>query len=478
MQEINNLPQIIFKYTQVAIPAYLTDLVDHTSHITYHSIFVLFPPKSSSIDKYKENIINSWKHHKANFVIFVDGSEKYFIDSDIIKSESIFTTEETLYQIVNEYYCKRPKYIVGVTGSGGKTSTTNLIYQLATDLNIPAAALSTFGLVGLNNQEVMNNNINTTYSYITTRRVIHHSAIENKELLAIEVSSHGIGENRIKNIEFNGGIWTSFSIDHMEYHKTLENYFNTKRKFFESLPISIVGQQVLDFIKTHPELKLTKTPTDIVGMKENNIKDDSYTYNGVNYKGEFKMQFYQRVNLLSAMVLLYRLGYKKAIEYNGTYLHIPARMEFFGYTLQGAPVYSDDAYRPDNMETVLQYFDEYNLKRVILIVGAGGDKDRGEHYRSNIGKMADKVHKLIVTDDNPRTESPSKIRNEIAEGKQNIWIIPYRSDALQVAFSFSDKNKIILILSHGSEELIRYKDYYSCMTDKEVFEYYLMRFKV
>lgn len=470
-----NLQDVIFKYSKISIPRQFTQLVDHTSQINFNSILVVYPPKSTNIDTY-QNII--WNHIKnLEVVIYIDGSEQFFTEQSPTL-QAIYFTLDILEQVIEEYYCKRPRYIIGVTGSGGKTSTVNLLHQLCVDLNIASTALSTFGLVGLDPQLLPSNpNAHATYSYITNKRIIHNSALANKEILIIEVSSHGIGENRIKNIRFDGGIWTSFSLDHMEYHKTLVHYFDTKKRFIESLPFFIIGEQVLDFIQKNPELKFNKTPTNIIGLKHNKITDNSYEYNGITYETPFKMRFYQRVNLLSGMVLLYQLGYIEAIKHNQTYVHIPARMEFFGHTLNGAPIYSDDAYRPQHMEDILESFDEYNLKRLILIVGAGGDRKRGEHYRSNIGKMADKVHKLIVTDDNPRKENPSHIRNEIAEGRQNIWIIPYRSDALQVAFGFSDKNKIILILSHGSDRYVRYKDYYSSMADCEVLAYYNLRIK-
>jgi UDP-N-acetylmuramoyl-L-alanyl-D-glutamate--2,6-diaminopimelate ligase len=464
---LNKLPSIIYKYTNLIINESIKDIFDNTMDLEPNSILVLFNPVSTNKEKYINNIICHVENIKPPVTLFIDGSEKYFNNYMDKFQLTGNITEETLELIINEYYSNSPKEIIGVTGSCGKTSTCIFLQELLEKNHIKNLLVTSIKIEGIKN----NFNIrNTTPSWITLKQLLHNSYEANINIAIIEVSSLGIKDNRIKGINFTGGIWTSFNLDHLETHGTLENYFETKKSFIEKLPIKVVNENVNKY-KEH--LKILNKDIIFYGSNLNQIKDEGFTYNNINYNKTFNVKFFQQENLLGAMILLYNLGYKNIFDYTDINKIVASRMEFFGTSSNGSLVYSDGAYRPDGINKVIDYFKPFNLKRVILIMGAGGDRDRGKDYRKNIGRLSSKVLKLIVTDDNPRSENPIDIRNEIIDNdgdSNNIINIGNRFEALNYAFRIPNKNHIILILSHGSSDTVLYNNHYMLMSDLDIFK--------
>jgi UDP-N-acetylmuramoyl-L-alanyl-D-glutamate--2,6-diaminopimelate ligase len=476
---INNrkLFEIILKYTNKKIPENIYKIYDNSLDLEEDSLLILYKPVYILEEKYKNNIISHTSNLKPLAILFIDGSEKLF-EAEIkmnIFSNPIYITNEVLHNIINEYYFLQPKEIIGVTGSCGKTSTSSFIYSLLEKMNVKSLLIGTMGIKGIKK----NLNIrNTTPSWVTLKRLLHESVENDINIAIIEVSSHGIGENRIRDIDFTSGIWTHFIEDHLEYHKTIEKYFECKNSFIEKLPIKIINENVNNY-KEH--LKIKFTPTYYYGRKTNFITDNGFNFLDKKYEGEFNVKFYQQENLVGAMILLYEIGYKNVFNYMSLNINIKARMELIGKTTRGALIYNDDAYRWNNIEEVINYFVPLNLKRLILVIGAGGDRYRGEDYRKNIGALSKKISKLIVCDVNPRNENPIDIRNEII-GKDgysnNIINIGNRFEALMYAFETSKKDNIVLILPNCVNNMVIYKNYYTFMSDADIYNHYMFYEKI
>lgn len=470
---LNRLQTIIYKYTNVLIEDNINNIYDNTLDLSPNSILVIFNPNSTNLDKYKNNILSHILNIEPAVTLFIDGSEKHFNNLENF-NVTINITNEILENIINEYYCESPKEIIGVTGSCGKTSSCIFLYELLKKMNVKSVLITTIKIDGIKN----NFNIrNTTPSWITIKQILHNAYEENINIAIVEVSSHGIKNNRIKNINFTSGIWSNFNMDHMELHGTIEDYFNTKKQFIESLPVKIVNENVN---KYREDLKITGNII-TYGVLTNNINDNGFTYNNINYNKPFNVKFFQHENLVGGMILLYNLGYKNIFNYSDINILVPSRMEFFGETLNGSLVYSDGAYRPENINKVIDYFKLKNLKKMILVVGAGGSKNRGIDYRKNIGLLSKEFFYFIVTDDNPRNENPVSIRNEIIGDNgdsNNIINIGNRYDALNYAFKLGVKNTIILIISHGSDETVLYKNHYVFMSDKDIYNDYIFQEKL
>jgi UDP-N-acetylmuramoyl-L-alanyl-D-glutamate--2,6-diaminopimelate ligase len=476
---INNkkLWKIIFKYTNIKISENITDIYDNSIDLQPNSLLVLYNAKYTLDSKYKNNIISNVTNIHPLVTLFIDNSEKLFQEEikNNIFGINIYITNQILNLIINEYYNLQPKEVIGVTGSCGKTSTSSFIYYLLEKMHIRSLLIGTIGIKGIKTNFKIRN---TTPSWITLKRLLHESCENNINIAIIEVSSHGIGENRIKDIKFTSGIWTHFMEDHLEYHKTIENYFQCKNFFMKNLPITIVNENVNNY---RDNLKIDFIPNYIYGKKTNNITDNEFTFSNNKYKDEFQVKFYQQENLVGAMILLYTIGYKNIFNYMNLNFVIPARMELIGNTISGAPIYNDDAYRSDNIQEVINYFTPLNIKRLIVIIGAGGNRYRGDDYRKNIGLLSKKVHKLIICDINPRNENPIDIRNEIIGNdgySNNIINIGNRFTALEYAFQYADKNHIILILPNCVGNTIIYKNHYVFIGDKETYNHYLFHKKI
>lgn len=463
----NKLQNIIFKYTQIDIsPA--SHIFDNTWDIIESSILILDGPKNIRVEDYILSISNHLMDGAIVATLFINGSEKFFQDKSNFGTVLV-VEEKIVHKIVEEYYDKTPSQILAVTGTFGKTSTTVFLYELLLAMGVKASMVGTLGLRGIP-INFLKTTRNTTPSWIALKRILHISKENNIDTTIIEVSTHGIGkkndDSRLKNIKFTGGIWTGFGTDHLEYHGTLENYFATKHDFMASLPLIVVNKNVYNFFS------INFTPRYIYSKEMNHITHEGFQFNGIFYKKSFSVKFFQQENLLGAMLLLYGLGYENVFNFVDLDVQIPARMEYFGKSYGGADIYSDNAYRPESIQNVLSYFTPLNLKRLILIAGAGGDRSRGINYRKDIGFLSSKVYKLIITDDNPRKEDAFQIRNEIIGIDSTILNIPNRFDALITAFTMSKLHHIILIIGHGSDETVLYKNYYVLMNDKEIFQHY------
>ena len=472
---LNPLQSIIYKYTNLVIDENIKDIFDNTLDLPPNSILVMYPPKSTYVEKYLNNILCHIQNVPPAVTLFIDGSEEYFINYENQFPICKNITNEVLEKIINEYYPNSPKEIIGVTGSCGKTSTCIFLYELLKAANIKSVLITTLKIEGIEN----NFNIrNTTPSWITLKQILHNAHKNQINIGILEVSSQGIKDNRIKNINFTSGIFTNFALDHLEAHGTIENYFETKKSFIEKLPIKLVNENVNNY---EDNLKITHKDIIFYGSNINHITDNGFTFNNINYNKPFGVKFFQQENLVGAMILLYTLGYKDIFNYMDLHILIPSRMEFFGTSGNGSLVYSDGAYRPENINKVIEFFRNLNLKRVILIMGAGGDRDRGKDYRKNIGKLSSEVCKLIISDDNPRSENPLCIRNEIIDNhgsSNNIINIGNRFDAINCALNMGGKNHIILILSHGNDKTVIYKNHYVFMSDLDIYHHHIFKEKL
>jgi UDP-N-acetylmuramoyl-L-alanyl-D-glutamate--2,6-diaminopimelate ligase len=469
---MSNLPAIVFQYTNTCIP-FAKHIIDNTLDIVETSLLILRPPHYIAAEIYTQRIINHLSNQPVVATIFLDGAEEYFKDHSKF-GVVIISCWEVAEKIIQEYYCLTPRKILGVTGTYGKTSTSIFLYELLKNMQVKTSLVGSLGIRGIDHKYLKINR-NTTPSWITLKRILHISALNNIEVTILEVSSQGIAEGRIRDIKFDGGIWTGFAVDHLEFHKNLEDYFSTKESFMKNIPITIVCQEVYKYF----DVKFT--PTYIYSREINSITDEGFTFNNKEYKQKFNVKFFQQDNMLAALLLLHYMGYENVFSYNNLICQVPSRMEYFGTTNNGAAIYSDNSYRLVNIQKILDYFTSYNLKRVILVIGAGGDRNRGADYRKNIGELSKRVQQVIVTDDNPRSEDPMKIRGEIIDLNNNIFNIGERFNALITAFCIAKPENIIVILSHGSDEKIIYKKHYVLMSDREIFEHYqfhyCMKFK-
>ncbi len=368
--------------------------------------------------------------------------------------------------------------IIGVTGTNGKTTTTTLLYKVATTLGYKAGLIGTVEiLINGHKYEPMGKVPATTPDSITLTRVFAEMVKAGCEYVFMEVSSHAVVQNRIAGIKFAGGVFTNLTHDHLDYHKTFNNYFNAKKKFFDGLPVSSwalanaddeYGKRILEDTKAEPfyygfEYQKQTNPNgpvnrDFFGSIEkldaSGIKMKINNHYDINTHLIGKFNAY---NFLAVFGTISLLGFdiEKA-------LHIlenvePPRGRFERYTGKNGVIgIIDYAHSPDAMENVLSTVRQViGHGRIISVFGCGGDRDPAK--RSAMGKIGANLSDIaIFTSDNPRSENPDEIIKQMQseldeELNKKVIILPERRAAIKTGASLAKPGDVLIIMGKGHE---------------------------
>lgn len=375
-------------------------------------------------------------------------------------------------------YPSKNHRIIGVTGTNGKTSITHIIAQWVDVLGQKSTIMGTNGSGELNN---LKPSINTTGNPISIQKNIHDFAMIGSKITAMEVSSHGLVQNRVKNINFDVAIFTNLSRDHLDYHKTMESYEESKFLFFSTHNVKNIVLNYDDLVGQKWSKKLnncflisTKND-DLSSLTKNYIFVKNIRYVGqktllicASHLTEFEIEInllgsFNITNVLLSLASLLLLGFKldDLINTAEKLVSVEGRMEIF-HNYDNPTVVVDYAHTPDALNKALS---SLSLKKgkIWCVFGCGGDRDRGK--RGEMGRIADNLSdKLILTNDNPRTEDPKLILDDIMSGikdKTNLHIIPDRSKAIQYAIEKADQNDIIMVAGKGHEN-------YQIIGDKKI----------
>jgi UDP-N-acetylmuramoyl-L-alanyl-D-glutamate--2,6-diaminopimelate ligase len=411
---------------------------DNTADITNEAIFVV----SKNNEKYLE--IAKEKNPKA---IIKDTELKNYFDFSSIK-------------------------VVGITGTNGKTTTAGAIYSFLLDLGYKVALLGTRGLF-INGEQIRD------YSFTTPFQIEMFSNLElalehGCEYFITEVSSHAIAQNRICGVDFALKIHTNITGDHLDYHKTMEEYIDTKNSFFKDDTPKLINKDDknvkfklknaysygLDNPSTYKVQAFTfKDGTNVVLQYFGEL----YTFNS-DMRGTFNV--YNLTAALAAVHLLTNTDITKICEVVENFAGVSGRMETVSFDPY---VVVDFAHTPDGMRAI---FESFKDKTIITVFGAGGDRDKIK--RPHMGATADEYSSFIyLTSDNPRSEDPDEITNEILIGiknKDKCEIELNRKLAIQKSIikAKSIKNSVVLVLGKGDEEYQIIYDQKFPFSDKKV----------
>lgn len=359
--------------------------------------------------------------------------------------------------------------VIGITGTNGKTTTAAAIYSILLDLGYKVALQGTRGFF-INDERVEEYSLTTPVQLGNFAHI--QKAMQNGcSFFVMEVSSHAIEQKRIEGLEFALKIHTNITRDHLDYHKTIEEYIRVKNSFFEDETLKLINkddEKVRYNIKNGFAYSLEKPST---------YKVDAYSFkNGMhvmfNHFGKhysfssMMMGIFNVYNLMAAVAAVHITTQKpleeicEALEGFGG---VSGRMEIIS---SNPLVIVDFAHTPDGMEEVLKSFNE---KDIICVFGAGGDRDRQK--RPLMGLVAAKYSKhIIVTSDNPRFEDPDKIIEDILEGIKNhpnITVEINRKEAIKKAIEMANDNCVVLVLGKGDESTQIIYDKKFHFSDKE-----------
>ena len=360
----------------------------------------------------------------------------------------------------NEYKDKINKLkLIGVTGTNGKTTTCYLTYQMLLNLGEDAAYIGTIGYYHKDEYIELNN---TTPDVLTVYKLLVHAAETGCKTVVMEVSSQALSYDRLYGINYSLIAFTNLTEDHLDYHKTMENYLKAKLMILDHLTndaIIITNKDDNNYIKFKKENHKFLT----LGYNADySIKDFSTTPSETNLNFSFENKNYNVIipltskfnvyNYLTMLSLVNNCGYSiDEIIKNTNKIKAPkGRCE--AYKINGAYAIIDYAHTPDAVEKVITAYNELKKNKVITIIGCGGDRDPKK--RPIMGEIATKLSDyVILTSDNPRTEDPQKIMDDIVKGvKTNNYEIELdRKEAIKKAVNMLNKNDILLVLGKGHE---------------------------
>ena len=377
-------------------------------------------------------------------------SKKFKIKSNKVNLIKTKNVRSVLSEATSKFYRSKPKNIIAVTGTNGKTSVADFFYQIFDKNNLPAASIGTLGIKS--KKKFIKTNL-TSPDIITLHKnleVLKNDKIDN---VIIEASSHGLAQNRLDNLNFKAGIFTNFSQDHLDYHKTMKAYLKSKLILFSKLlpkKSSIITDKK---IKEYSILKK------ISKKRKLNIFDINKIVNRANNIPSNLIGSFQIKNLSMAMIAakICNLSDNKinnAIKKINT---VEGRLNLIKQFNNKIKVFIDYAHTPDALRVALKSLKNTYNSKISLVFGCGGERDFKK--RPIMAKIAKSFcEKIYVTDDNPRKENPQKIRKEIISNLKGsiCFNIGNRSKAIEKAILNAEHNEVILVAGKGHES---YQDY-------------------
>lgn len=375
----------------------------------------------------------------------------------------------------------RQMTVVGVTGTNGKTTIATLLYNLFRKLGYKAGLLST--VCNYINDEVVPTD-HTTPDPLTISSLMAKMADAGCEYVFMEVSSHAIDQKRISGIDFNGGIFTNLTRDHLDYHKTVENYLKAKKKFFDDLSTSSFALTNADdksgmvMLQNTVARKLTyslRTMADFKGkIIESHFEGTEIDINGHDVYTHFVGRF-NAYNLLAVYGAAIALGEEEEDILVALSMLYPVSGRFETiHSTQGVTAIVDYAHTPDALENVLNGIHEVldGNGRVITVVGAGGNRDKGKRPLMAIEAIR-QSDQLILTSDNPRSEEPDDIIHDMFSGlnasdRERTLCITDRKQAIKTAITLAKKGDVVLVAGKGHEDYQEIKGVKHHFDDKEI----------
>ena len=444
---------------------------------------------------------------KKNFIFFAlrgnrfDGNDyiqdaikrgaKVIISEKKIKSknkEVIFIKSKNprklLADLSYKFIKKNPKKLIAVTGTNGKSSVADFYYQI---LNLCKKRAASIGTIGIQSKNIRKKTSNTTLNPIELSKIINFLKIKKIDHVILEASSHGLKQNRLDGLNFDIGIFTNLSHDHLDYHKTMKNYFSSKLYLFERLmkkKSNIISDATITQISKIKNIGLKKnSKLNLIFDKKKGI--DLISHNFSNEKQILEIMFknkkykielnligkIQIKNVLMAILASNKSGieFNKIIKTINKIKPVEGRLEKIGKVDNNSKVILDYAHTPEALELALKNIKEqFSESRIILVFGCGGNRDQKK--RSLMGKIAEKhSDKIYLTDDNPRFESPFKIRKDIKKGFNRIKFeeIPNRKKAIDQAIQNLKSGDILLVAGKGHEKTQDYGNKKSYFSDRE-----------
>ena len=445
-------------------------------------------PNSAILGEKVSGITSNSKEVQPNFVfvaiqgVNVDGNQ--FIEealskeavcvisdsNDIEETDRIIKVKnarKALTCLASNYYGNPEKHIktIGITGTNGKTSTTLILKDILEADGKKVIQVGTLGVI----PDITNLNLSlTTPDSISLFQILHHAVKEEFDYAVLEVSSHALSQNRVDSIAFDAVGFTNLSLDHLDYHKSLENYFNDKKKLFNLIkdgnnPLVLSDSSYgEDICKDYPNSKKISLKNDQAdyfctafsinqdGITGTMVSDSCSLEINSELKGRYNLE-----NIILASSIALELGVQPSIVEKGinNCNYISGRHE--NISKPGFPdIIVDYGHTPDAYVNILSSLKEiYPNKKIKVLFGAGGNRDQSK--RTEMAKAVEQfATECYVVPDNPRFENINDINNDVVKGfsKDIYTVFDDREKGLLIALEHLDTDDILVIFGKGNEE--------------------------
>ncbi len=451
----------------VKCPLYLSGISDNSKKVFKGYVFVAI----KGHEKDGHNYIQEAVKREASLIIHEKAADSIGAPHVLVKD-----SRKALGVLSSLFFgnpSKRLK-LVGVTGTNGKSSTVFLLEKL---FNLSGILSGSIGTLGITFEGKTTTLPNTTPDPITVNKALSYMAEKGAQYAFMEVSSHSIHQKRIYGLHFYSGIFTKGGRDHLDYHKSLKEYKETKKSFFREYTdrvfVNIDDPWGLEIERECKEMGKTVVTLSIRSKKgtyrvEDYKLGDSLTEGTFTREDSKLFHFNSRLvgrynlyNILNALSFATEEGIKpekltQAIE---AIPPVPGRMEPVG-----SGVFLDYAHTPDALKELLKSLREIGRGKIIVVFGCGGNRDRGK--RPKMGRIAEKLADIVlVTSDNPRKEDPMMIIDDIVEGmekrvlsekeikktRSGVFTNPDRRWMIEFSLRLKGENDIVVVAGKGHE---------------------------
>ena len=427
------------------------------------------------------NFIDEAIKHGARAIMIENDLNNFDCDAVIIKVENV--RKALAFCSANFFgYDEKNMNLIGVTGTNGKTSTTYLLKKILNEYK------KNVGIIGTIDAKINDEHINIFYATSTTpdaielQKIVSYMREKKVDDVVMEVSSHALSLHKVDALKFKIGIFTNLTQDHLDFHENMKNYLEVKKKLFDLCEIGVLNKddEAWKEIKKDKKCKFVfyGINSDCDFKAENIICDSKFISFDVKIDGK-RENFYVGIpgefniyNSLAAIATAYCL--KIPVEIIKSALkkmtNVPGRMQ--RVESDKFNIIVDYAHSPDSLKNVLLAIKKFNKKRLILVFGCGGNRDKTK--RKIMGEIASELADyFIITSDNPRMEEPMKIINDIETGIKKDLKFKYekicdRREAIKRAIEIYNDGDIILIAGKGRENYQIFADRTVYFDDVEV----------